>query len=94
MSDASQAADSVRGVAAKRQGAKPSGGAKRNADKPIRLQLHLGESTVKRLNVHAALVGRNTSRVAEEILAAWLCRYGKGREIFGDTPPTEEESAA
>ena len=94
MSEAGQVADSVRGGTVRHRGAKPSGSAKKPADKPTRLQLHLGESVVKRLNVHAALVGRNTSRVAEEILAAWLCRFGKGREIFGDTIPTDEESAA
>jgi hypothetical protein len=94
MSEGGQVADSVRSVTVRRQGARPSSGAKRQADKQTRLQLHLGESIVKRLNVHAALVGRNTSRVAEEILSAWLCRFGKGREIFGDTELTPEESAA
>jgi hypothetical protein len=44
--------------------------------------LHLGETTVKRLNVHAALVGRNASRVADEILTAYLARHGRGRELF------------
>jgi len=48
----------------------------------VRSQLHLGETTQKRLAVHAALVGRNASRVADEILAGWLARFGRGREIF------------
>jgi hypothetical protein len=51
--------------------------------------LHLGEQTAKRLAVHAALVGRNSSRVADEILAGWLGRFGKGREIFTDPPEGE-----
>ena len=59
-------------------------GAKKPADKSARIQLHLGEQTAKRLNVHAALVGRNSSRVADEILSGWLGRFGKGREIFTD----------
>jgi hypothetical protein len=51
--------------------------------------LHLGEQTAKRLGVHATLVGRNASRVANEILSGWLARYGKGREIFNDSPDGE-----
>jgi len=94
MSEAGQVPTSVGGGAARHRGAKPPGGAKRVADKSVRLQLHLGESVVKRLNVHSALVGRSSSRVAEEILSAWLCRFGKGREIFGDADPKPDESAA
>jgi hypothetical protein len=44
--------------------------------------LHLDETTVKRLGVHCSLVGRDRSAVANEILAAWLARYGHGRQIF------------
>jgi hypothetical protein len=44
--------------------------------------LHLGEETVKRLGVHCSLVGRDRSAVANEILAAWLTRFGQGRRIF------------
>jgi hypothetical protein len=61
------------------------GGAKRADTKTVRSQLHLGEQTQKRLAVHAALVGRNASRVADEILSGWLARYGRGRELF-DSP--------
>jgi hypothetical protein len=46
--------------------------------------LHLGEQTVKRLGVHCSLVGRDRSKVADEILSGWLARFGKGREIFTD----------
>jgi len=57
--------------------------------------LHLGETTSKRLAVHAALVGRNASRVADDILSKWLARYGQGKEIFppldldGEPNPTD-----
>jgi hypothetical protein len=40
--------------------------------------------TVKRLGVHCSLVGRDRSKVADEILNGWLARFGKGREIFTD----------
>lgn len=70
----------------KRRGAVVSGGAKRPATKTARCQLHLGAETVKRLGVHASMVGRNSSRVADEILSRWLARYGQGRELF---PPLD-----
>jgi hypothetical protein len=73
------------------RGAKPPGGAKRDGTKTVRVQLHLGETTSKRLSVHAALVGRNASRVADEVLASWLARFGRGREIF-DAPEGAVES--
>lgn len=79
-----------RAEAAKRRSAKPSGGAKRTAAKTARLQLHLGEGTVKRLAVHAALVGRNQSKVVDDILTSWLARFGQGRELF---PPVPVDSA-
>jgi hypothetical protein len=50
-----------------------------------RQTLHLSETTVKRLGVHCSLVGRDRSAVADEILGAWLARFGKGRAIF-DSP--------
>jgi hypothetical protein len=84
------------GGTARRQNTKPSGSAKRPRAKTARVQLHLGETTVKRLAVHAALVGRNQSRVADEILTSYLDRYGRGRELFagdGDPSGQEEESA-
>jgi hypothetical protein len=68
--------------AARHRGGRPPGSARRPAAGTVRTQLHLGEQTAKRLAVHAALVGRNASRVADEILAGWLARFGKGREIF------------
>src|SRR3954452_6300459 len=49
-------------------GAKTPGGARKPGAKTVRVQLHLGEQVTRRLDVHAALVGRNSSRVAEEIL--------------------------
>jgi hypothetical protein len=64
---------------AKRQNTKPPVSGKKPAS---RVQLHLGEQTVQRLGVHCSLVGRNASRVADEILSTWLGRFGKGREIF------------
>ena len=89
MSEISQGAERLRAVAAKHRGAKPPGGAKRSDTKTVRVQLHLDEQVSKRLAVHAALVGRNASRVADEILDGWLCRYGKGREIFTGNPGVE-----
>ncbi len=79
-----------RGVVSRRQGAKTPGGAKRPGAKVAtsRVQLHLGEKTVERLGVHCSLSHRNLSAVADEILSAWLARYGKGRELF----PSEADS--
>lgn len=68
--------------AARRKNTKPLGSAKRSHGPMARLQLHLGEQTVQRLNVHAALVGMNSSRCADEILTSYLARHGRGREIF------------
>jgi hypothetical protein len=90
MSDVSQEAGRRPAGAAKRQNTKPPGSAKRSDTKPVRMQLHLGGQTAKRLNVHAALVGRNASRVADEILASYLTRYGQGREIFDTSAEAAE----
>jgi hypothetical protein len=84
-------------VAARKRNAKPQGSAKKPAVTTARVQLHLGEQTSKRLAVHAALEGRNASRVADDILVKWLARYGKGREIFpaldldGEKSPTDDD---
>lgn len=90
MSDVSQEAASKAAIEPKRRSAKAPGGAKRAADKTVRLQLHLGESTVKRLGVHCSLVGRNQSREAERILIRFLAREGKGRELFDNLDPDDE----
>ena len=71
--------------APKHRGAKAPGSAKQPGAKVARQTLHLGEQTVKRLGVHCSLVGRDRSKVADEILSGWLARFGKGREIFTDT---------
>jgi hypothetical protein len=84
MSEAGLEAGQRPAVAARHRSVKPPGGAKRPDTKTVRVQLHLGETTSKRLSVHAALVGRNASRVADEVLSGWLGRFGKGREIFTD----------
>jgi hypothetical protein len=84
MSEASLVAGGSRTVTAKRQSAKPSGSAKRSDTKTARLQLHLGEQTVKRLGVHCALVGRNLSAEADRILLRFLTREGRGRDVFGE----------
>jgi hypothetical protein len=89
MSEAGQVASSAGGGTVRRRGAKPSSGAKKPDTKTVRIQLHLGEQTVKRLNVHAALVGRNSSRVADKVLLDWLKKSGKGCDIFKDNA-TEE----
>lgn len=83
------AAKRPRGGTATRQGARPSGGAKRSGAKTVRLQLHLGEKTVERLGVHASLVHADKSRVVEDILVGWLSRFGKGRELFGQSGDSE-----
>lgn len=82
MSQVSQEAGKPAAVVPKHRGAKTPSSAKRPETKTVRSQLHLGEETVKRLGVHCSLVGRNASRVADEILSTWLGRFGKGREIF------------
>lgn len=92
MSEVSQEAGRSPAGEAKRRSAKPPGGARRKAEKTQRLQLHLGENTVKRLGVHCSLVGRNQSREAERILLRYLSRDGKGRELFDqpDDDPDDE----
>lgn len=90
MSDVSQETASKAAVEPRRRSAKAPGGAKRPAEKTARLQLHLGESTVKRLGVHCSLVGRNQSREAERILLRFLAREGRGRELFDNPAPDDE----
>ena len=85
MPDVSLEAGSPRARTAGREAAKPSSGAKQPAGKSTRLQLHLGEQTVKRLGVHCALAGRNQSKEADRILLRYLSREGRGRELFGET---------
>jgi hypothetical protein len=68
------------------------GSAKPPVAKTTRQTLHLGEQTVKRLGVHCSLVGRDRSAVADEILAGWLARFGKGRAIF-DSPEERSDPA-
>ena len=84
MSEAGKVASKPASVVSKHRGAKTPGGAVRQGVKTARTQLHLGEETVKRLGVHCSLVGRNASRVADEILSTWLGRFGKGREVFAN----------
>src|SRR3954452_21695026 len=67
----------------KRQGAKVTGSGRRPATKKLRVQFHLGETLIERLGVHASLAHADKSRVVEEVLGAWLGRFGKGRELFG-----------
>jgi hypothetical protein len=88
MRDVSKGAGQPAAGVPRHRGVRTPGGAKRPDTKTVRVQLHLGETTSKRLSVHAALVARNASRVADEILTGWLSRYGKGREIFdqADSP--------
>jgi hypothetical protein len=81
-----------RGVTPRRQGARVSGGASRAAGKTVRIQLHLGEQTARRLAVHSALVGRNQSRLADEILIGYLGRFGRGREIFEAEAPAPDQA--
>lgn len=85
-------AGSSRPVVSKRQSAKTPGSAKRPDTATVRSQLHLGADTVRRLGVHASMVGRNNSRIADEILSSWLARYGKGRELFASIPGDSTDS--
>lgn len=85
MSEVSMEAGKLPAVEARRRNTKPPVSAKRKAEKSQRLQLHLGENTVKRLGVHCSLVGKNQSREAERILLRYLAREGKGRELFDQT---------
>jgi hypothetical protein len=82
MKKVSQEAGHRPAVAPRNRGPKAPGGAKGPGTETVRSQLHLGGQTAKRLAVHAALVGRNASRVADDILSSWLTRYGQGRAIF------------
>jgi hypothetical protein len=72
------------------RGVGPRGGAKRPPEKTQRVQLHLSGTTVKRLAVHAGLVGQNQSRIADRILTSYLAHRGQGRELF--PPPGPEDS--
>ena len=85
MPDVSLEAGSPRARTAGRNAARPSGGAKQPAAKTARLQLHLGEQTIRRLGVHCALAGRNQSKEADRILLRYLSKEGRGRECFGET---------
>ena len=78
-------------VPVKRKSAKPVGGATRKSSVNMRIQLHLGETTVQRLGVHCSLVHCDKSAVADEILRGWLVRYGKGREAFPAESLGDEE---
>jgi hypothetical protein len=69
------------GGTAKQQAAKPSGGAKKSKRVTVRLQLHLGADTAKRLGVHAAMLGVDKSREADKILRRYLLDSGKGRDM-------------
>ena len=89
MQNNDQAAERVRPVVSKLRGAKTPSSAKRGSAKTVRLQLHLGEQVAKRLAVHAALSGRNQSRVTEEVLLSWLSRFGQGKEIFDAVSPVD-----
>lgn len=68
-----------------RRSAKTLGSTKKPSARTTRATLHLSEQTVQRLGVHCSLVGRDRSKVADEILSTWLARFGRGREIF-DSP--------
>lgn len=73
--------------------AKPAGGGKRPGPQTVRVQLHLGGDVFRRLGVHAALVQRDKSALASEILDAWLRRYGQGRALWSDsTDPVNPDS--
>jgi hypothetical protein len=71
--------------APKQRGAKVPGSGKRPGTSTVRQQLHLGAETVQRLGVHCSMVGKDRSKVADEILSGWLARFGKGRGAF-DSP--------
>jgi hypothetical protein len=77
--------------ATRRPGAKAQGGGR---GPTARQQFHLGAETVKRLGVHAALVGKDRSRVVEQVLSSWLRREGKGRELFGAVNPDDRSREA
>jgi hypothetical protein len=89
------AAKRPRGVEASRRGTKPPGGASQQAAATQRVQLHLDAMVVRALGVHSAMAGRSSSRVASDVLAKWLARYGQGRELFDwRTLPDAVESSA
>jgi hypothetical protein len=98
MSDSGMGAGAVkrpRAVEARHRGAKPPGSAKQHTATTQRVQLHLDATVVRALGVHSAMAGRSSSRVASDILAKWLARYGQGRELFDwRTIPDAVESSA
>jgi hypothetical protein len=77
--------------APKHRGAKVPGSGKPPGAKAVRQQLHLGALTVQRLGVHCSLVGKDRSRVADEILSGWLSRFGRGKEIFDSPEPVDSD---
>lgn len=82
------------GVSAKPRGDKPTGGAKRPDTKTVRVQLHLGATTVERLGVHAALSHKDKSKIVETVLARWLESNGMGWEVFAHIEPARMEPEA
>jgi len=98
MADLSSEAGRIPARAAGRKAARPQESARQPAEKTTRIQLHLGEQTVKRLRVHCALAARNESKEANRMLLRFLTGEGWGRELFAektpDSIPTPEGSAA
>jgi hypothetical protein len=77
--------------APKHRGVKVPGGGKRPATSTVRQQLHLGAETVQRLGVHCSMVGKDRSKVADEILSGWLVRFGRGRGAFDSPDPVGDD---
>lgn len=89
--------------AGRREASRPPSGGKPPGPKTARRQFHLSERTAQRLGVHCSLADRNESAVVEEILASWLCRYGKGKVLWAsggredsspDTPEDRQDKPA
>lgn len=74
-----------------RRNAKAPGSTRQPVAKTARQTLHLDETTVQRLGVHCSLVGRDRSAVANEVLAGWLARFGRGRQLWDSADPVDTE---
>ena len=92
MQDGQEAGRSRRVQASGRSGSTQGSGSKRTT-KTVKVTLHLGEETYKRLGIHAVCVQRDKSNVAEEILGKWLRRFGRLGSELSVSPESEGDDA-
>jgi hypothetical protein len=65
-------------------------GLKKPGECTRKISLSLSQDTIQRLSVHAAHLGKQRGKVADEILRPHLTRHGRGRAAFIDEPDAAE----